>query len=157
MKNLTLESGMDVLVLIDELDDALNGAKSGLLSARVRVDRAQTFSILDRMRATIPEEIKQARWIAKEADEMRAEARRESERILDEARQERDRLLDAEELAKLAERRAEAILQRARTRERQVRFGAEDHAEDILQGLQTSLEKFSGAVRRGHDRLLSSA
>ncbi len=147
---------MDVLVLIDELDDALNNARSGLLSSHVRVDRGQTFSILDRMRATIPEEIKQARWINKEAGEMRAEARRESERILDEARQERDRLLSAEEVAKLAERRAERIVENARTRERQARFGAEEHAEGILGGLQASLERFSGAVRRGHDRMLPS-
>jgi cell division septum initiation protein DivIVA len=143
---------MDVLVLIDELDDALNDAKSGLLSPHVRLDRRQMFSILDRMRATIPEELKQARWITKEAHEMRAEARRESERILEEARQERDRLVGAEEVARLAERRAERIVQGARTRERQVRFGADDYADGILQGLQVGLERFSSAVQRGQDR-----
>ncbi len=147
---------MDVLLLIDELDDALNDARSGLLSPHVRLDRRQACSIVDRMRATIPEEIKQARWINKEADEMRAEARREAERILDEARQERDRLLGAEEVAKLAERRAAGIVQQARTSESRVRFGGESYAEDILQGLQASLERFSAAVVRGHDRLLPS-
>jgi cell division septum initiation protein DivIVA len=147
---------MDVLVLIKELDDALNDAKPGLLSRHVRVDRGQAFSILDRMRATIPEEIKQARWIAKEADEMRAEARRESERILADARQERDRLAAAEEIAKLAEHRAERIVEEARTRERKVLFGAEDYAAEILESLEASLERFSGVVRRGHDRMPGS-
>jgi cell division septum initiation protein DivIVA len=142
---------MNALVLIDELDDALNDAKSGLLSPHVRVDRRQTFSILDRMRTTIPEELKQARWITKEAHEMRAEARRESERILDEARQERDRMIGAAEVARLAERRADRILQAARTSERQARFGAEDYADGILQGLQVGLERFSTAVRRGNN------
>ena len=147
---------MDVVVLIDEFDDALNNAKSGLLSSQVRVDREEAFSILDRMRTAIPEEIKQARWIAKEAEEMLAEARRESERILDEGQEERDRLICPEEIAKLAERRAERILQDARTRERQIRLGAEYYADDILGSLETSLQRLSEAVRRGRGRLPSS-
>ena len=39
------------------------------------------------MRATIPEEIKQARWIVKERQEMLAEAKREVDRLLAEARE----------------------------------------------------------------------
>ena len=147
---------MDVLVLIKELDDALNDAKPGLLSRHVRVEKAQASSILDRMRATIPEEVKRARWITKEADEMRAEAGRESERILADARQERNRLVASEEIAKLAEHRADTIVQTARTRERQARFVAGDYADGILQDLEASLQRFSGAVRRGHDRMPSS-
>ena len=45
------------------------------------------------MRATIPEEIKQARWIVKERQEMLAEAKREAERIVKEARDQQQRLV----------------------------------------------------------------
>src|SRR6266516_2534835 len=71
---------MDVLVLIDKLDDLVHNAKAVPLTDQVRIDREEIYDILDQMRATIPEEIKQARWIVKERQEMLAEARRGSRR-----------------------------------------------------------------------------
>src|SRR5205085_332345 len=56
---------MDVLVLIDKLDDTIHNAKPVPLTDQVRVDKEEIYDILDQMRATIPEEIKQARWIEK--------------------------------------------------------------------------------------------
>ena len=56
---------MDVLVLIDKLDDLVHNAKPVPLTDTVRVDKEEIYDILDQMRATIPEEIKQARWIVK--------------------------------------------------------------------------------------------
>ena len=143
----------DVMLLIDELDDTVNSAKSGLIGSQVKVDKAQAYAILDQMRSTIPEEIKQARWINKERQEMLAEATRESERILEAAREERARLVDPEEIEKLADRRAERILEDARSRERQIRLAAEDFADDILGSLETNLERFTAAIQRGRDRL----
>ena len=78
---------MDVLVLIDKLDDLVHNAKAVPLTDTVRVDKEEIYDILDQMRATIPEEIKQARWIVKERQEMLAEAKREAERIVKEARE----------------------------------------------------------------------
>src|SRR5438128_1356366 len=77
---------MDVLVLIDKLDDLVHNAKAVPLTDQVRIDREEIYDILDQMRATIPEEIKQARWIVKERQEMLAEAKRECDRILGAAR-----------------------------------------------------------------------
>src|SRR6266576_1719952 len=65
---------MDVLVLIDKLDDLVHNAKAVPLTDQVRIDREEIYDILDQMRATIPEEIKQARWIVKERQEMLAAA-----------------------------------------------------------------------------------
>jgi len=56
---------MDVLVLIDKLDDLVHNARPVPLTDQVRVDREEIYDLLDQMRATIPEEIKQARWIVK--------------------------------------------------------------------------------------------
>jgi len=78
---------MDVLVLIDKLDDLVHNAKAVPLTDQVRIDREEIYDILDQMRATIPEEIKQARWIVKERQEMLAEAKRETDRLLGEARE----------------------------------------------------------------------
>ncbi len=116
---------MDVLVLIDKLDDLVHNAKAVPLTDQVRIDREEIYDILDQMRATIPEEIKQARWIVKERQEMLAEAKREAERIVKEAREKQDELISEQEVTKQAERAAEDIIDDARAREREIRLGAE--------------------------------
>ena len=144
---------MDVLVLIDKLDDLAHNAKTVPMTGTVRVDREEIYDILDQMRATIPEEIKQARWIVKERQEMLAEAKREAERVVKEAREQQERLISDEEVYKQAERAAEEIIEDARETERQIRLGAEDYADEILSTLEVNLDKFLAAVQRGRDRL----
>ena len=126
---------MDVLVLIDKLDDLVHNAKAVPLTDQVRIDREEIYEILDQMRATIPEEIKQARWIVKEA------------------RDRQTQLVSQQEVTREAERQAEDIIGEARAREREIRLGAEDYADEILNTLEVNLSKFIAAVQRGRERL----
>ena len=144
---------MDVLVLIDKLDDLVHNAKTVPMTDQVRVDKEEIYDILDQMRATIPEEIKQARWIVKERQEMLAEAKREAEKIVKEARERQERLVGEEEVTKQAERMAEDIVEDARARAREIRLGAEDYADEILSTLEVNLSKIISAVGRGRERL----
>ena len=144
---------MDVLVLIDKLDDLVHNAKAVPLTDQVRIDREEIYDILDQMRATIPEEIKQARWIVKERQEMLAEAKREAERLVGEAREQAAREASQQEIVKQAERQAAELMAEAKRREREVRLGAEDYADEILNTLEVNLSKFIAAVQRGRERL----
>jgi regulator of protease activity HflC (stomatin/prohibitin superfamily) len=133
---------MDVLVLIDKLDDLVHNAKAVPLTDQVRIDRA-----------TIPEEIKQARWIVKERQEMLAEAKRETDRLLGEAREQAVREASQTEIVKIAERQAQDIVDDARRQARETRLEMEDWADSILSTLEVNLEKFLTAVKRGRERL----
>src|SRR3954467_7178870 len=144
---------MDVLVLIDKLDDLVHNAKAVPLTDQVRIDREEIYDILDQMRATIPEEIKQARWIVKERQEMLAEAKREGDRLLGEGREEAMREAPQTEIAKPAERQAQEIIDDARRQAREQRLEIEDWADSILSTLEVNLDKFLAAVRRGRGRL----
>ena len=144
---------MDVLVLIDKLDDLVHNAKAVPLTDQVRLDREEIYEILDQMRATIPEEIKQARWIVKERQEMLAEAKRECDRIIQEAREQALREASQTEIVKLAERQADGIVDDARRQARETRLEMEDWADSILSTLEVNLDKFLGAVKRGRERL----
>jgi hypothetical protein len=52
---------MESLDLVDKLDDLIHNAKTVPLTGQVRIDREKFYEILDQLRVTIPEEIKQAR------------------------------------------------------------------------------------------------
>ena len=144
---------MDVLVLIDKLDDIIHNARSVPLTDSVMIDREEIYDILDQMRSTIPEEIKQARWIVKERQEMLAEAKQETERLLAEAQERAEKLASDTEVVRLAEKNAQQIMEDARDQERQIRLSAEDYADGVLGSLETNLEKFISAVQRGRERL----
>ena len=144
---------MDVLVLIDKLDDTIHNAKPVPLTDQVRVDKEEIYDILDQMRATIPEEIKQARWIVKERQEMLAEAKREVDRMLGEAREQAVREASQSEIVKIAERQAQDIIEEARPQARETRLEMEDWADSILSTLEVNLDKFLTAVKRGRERL----
>jgi cell division septum initiation protein DivIVA len=144
---------VDVLVLIDKLDELVLNARGVPMSNQVRLDRDEIEEIIDQMRATIPEEIKQARWIVKERQEMLAEAKREAERLIQEAREHAEREASQQEVVKLAERQAQDLLDQARAREREVRLGSEDYADEILSNLEVNLGKFLAAVKRGREQL----
>jgi vacuolar-type H+-ATPase subunit H len=144
---------MDVLVLIDKLDDLVHNARTVPLTDSVMVDREEIYDLLDQMRSTIPEEIKQARWIVKERQEMLAEAKQEAERVLKEAQERAEQLASEMEVVRLADRQAGQVLEDAREREREIRLGAEDYADEVLGNLEVNLDKFLAAVRRGRERL----
>src|SRR3954454_7654449 len=143
---------MDVLVLIDKLDDLVHNAKAVPLTDQVRIDREEIYDILDQMRATIPEEIKQARWIVKERQEMLAEAKREVDRLGAEAREPAGRGASQTEIVKLAEPQAQDIIDESRRQARETRLEMEDWADSILSTLEVNLEKFLGAGKRGGER-----
>jgi cell division septum initiation protein DivIVA len=144
---------MDVLDLIDRLQHLVDSAKNVPLRDQVRVNKQEIRDILDQMRATIPGEIKEARWIVQEREDLLAEAKREAERIPEEARERQAELVSRHELVRQAERAAEEIIEGARGRDREIRLGAEDYADEILNTLELNLAKLVAAVQRGRERL----
>jgi cell division septum initiation protein DivIVA len=144
---------VDVLALIDKLDDLVHNARTVPFSDKVAIEREEIYELLDQMRSTIPEEIKQSRWIVKERQEMLAEAKREADRLVAEARDQAAQEASEQEIVKRAEREAAQILEEARVREREVRLGAEDYADEVLSTLEVNLGKFLAAVQRGRERL----
>ena len=84
---------------------------------------------------------------------MLEEAEKEANRILEEARDRAQAIAAEQEIVKLAEQQAAEILDNARAREREIRLGAEDYADEMLANLEVNLGKLLTAVQRGRDRL----
>lgn len=142
------------MVLIDRLEELVEEARSfpGFGNTAM-VDRDAAFDVIDQMRQTIPEELKQARWIVKERQAMLDEARSESDRIVKQAREEAEKMTSEEEVLKRAEQRGTEIMEDARRREREIRLGAEDYADDVLASLEENLGRLLEAVQRGRSQL----
>lgn len=84
---------------------------------------------------------------------MLEEAEKEANRILEEARERAQSIASDQEIVKMSEQQAAAILDDARNKEREIRLGAEDYADEMLANLEVNLGKLLTAVQRGRDRL----
>ena len=144
---------MDVVELTDRLHHLVDSAKNVPLSDQVRVNSQEIRDILEQLRATIPGEINEARWIAQERQDILAQAKREAEQIAAEAHEHQTQLVSRHELIRQAEAAADEITEGAHAREQEIRLGAEDYADEILNTLELNLAKLIATVRRARDHL----
>lgn len=144
---------MDIMALIDRIEELIDTGRTVPFTNQKVVDPDRVFEIVDEIRAQFPDELKQARWIVKERQEMLEEAEKEANRVLEDARDRAQAIASEQEIVKLAEQQAADILDNARNREREIRLGAEDYADEMLANLEVNLGKLLTAVQRGRDRL----
>jgi cell division septum initiation protein DivIVA len=144
---------MDIMALIDRIEEAMDNARSVPLTRQRLIDVEKVYEIIDEVRASFPDELKQARWIVKERQEMLEEAEKESNRILEDARDRADSMASEQEVVKRAQEQAASMIDSARQQEREIRLGAEDYADEMLANLEVNLGKLLTAVQRGRDRL----
>jgi cell division septum initiation protein DivIVA len=144
---------MDILALIDRIEELIDDGRNVPLSSSKMVDPEKIYELIDEIRAQFPDELKQARWIVKERQEMLEEAEKEANRVLEEAKARAESIASEQEIVKLAEQQRADILDDARAREREIRLGAEDYADEMLANLEVNLGKLLTAVQRGRDRL----
>lgn len=144
---------MDIMALIDRLEDLVAEGKKVPLTSSVMVNELKIYDIIDEIRASFPDEIKQARWIVKERQEMLDEAEKEANRLIEDASRKAETIAAETEIVKKAEEQADEIMDKAAVHEREIRLGAEDYADEMLANLEVNLGKLLSAVQRGRDRL----
>jgi cell division septum initiation protein DivIVA len=158
---------MDIAARLQQLEDIIREAKSMPLSASALVNREELLELLDGMRETMPEEIKQARWVVKDREELLTKARRDAEEIVEKARAEQAHLLAEQTVVQDSQQEAERILGEARSMARQIRLEAEDYVDgklaqfdavltriqEAMVGADESLTKVRGQVEGGREKL----
>jgi F0F1-type ATP synthase membrane subunit b/b' len=160
---------MDLSGRLSELEVVVNEAKSMPLSSSVLISRDEVLQMIHEMQENLPEEIKQARWVVKDREELLAKARVEGDRIIEQAKEEQRRLALRDQVARRAEEEAARMLQEAEDTTNVMRREAEDYVDaklaqfeialrKILEDAQStarSLAKTLDQVEVGRDRLRS--
>jgi len=144
---------MDLIERIEELQVLVEEAKSVPLSSSAVINRDEFLELLAQLKEEVPDEIRQARWMARDRDELLARARKEAERILAEAREQRDRLLSRTEIVHAAQRQGERIVDEARERAAKIRAEAEDYIDQKLAAFEILLNKTLATVAKGREQL----
>lgn len=144
---------MDLITRIEELQTMIEDAKAVPLSSSAVVNRDEVLELVAQLKAEVPDEIRQARWMSRDRDELLARARKEAERIIAEAREGRDRLLSRTEIVHAAQREGERIVDDAKERAAKIRLEAEDYVDQKLAAFEILLNKTLATVARGREQL----
>ena len=144
---------MDLETKLAQLERMIAEAKAVPLSSSIMLNKAEVDGLVADLQASLPEELRQARWVVKERDDVLEAARSEGHRIVEEAKNERARLIAKTEVVQAANREAERIVEDARERARQIRLEAEDYVDAKLANFEVVLQKTLGAVERGREKL----
>jgi hypothetical protein len=132
---------MDIAGRIQQLEELIVEAKSMPLSTSVLVNREEALELIQEMRAVLPEEIKQARWVVKDREQLLTKARKDAEGVIQQALEEQGRLTSQEEVVRASVREAERVLDEARSEARQIRHEAEDYMDQKLAAFEATLSR----------------
>ena len=161
--------------LLRALEESLDKGFPLLSNYMVVVKREVVESLLDRIYASLPSEVQDARALLRRRDEIQHEAQQRAEKIINDAQNEASRLLsesdlllavqreadkikeqviaDCEEIKRKALDDAEAIRVQAQDEVRRIQEGASVYAEQVLTNLEQNLNQLQQVVKNGQVQL----
>lgn len=131
----------DVDALLDALE-ALVAESRRMPFRKLLVDEDRLMGLLDRLRAAVPEEVRQAHQLLDQHDQ-----------ILDAARREAQEMLEERGLVRAMETQRRRLLDEAEDDAERIRTEADRYARSVLVDLDERLDKLKSSVRNGIDAL----
>lgn len=132
---------MDITARLNELDELVREAKAMPLSSSVLVNRDEVLEMLAAMQEVLPGEIKQARWIVKDREDLLAKAKADGDKMVAAAHDEQLRMARKEAIVARANEEAERIVTEAQTQDHEMRREAEEYVDAKLAQFETALRR----------------
>ncbi|HEX6480403.1 MAG TPA: hypothetical protein VF043_16315 [Ktedonobacteraceae bacterium] len=139
---------IDILYLVDRLENLITGSRRMPFVNQIMIREADLLSIVDQMRTSIPDEIKQARRVIQDKERIMAQAQAEASKLMARAREESERAMNREGLLHAAEERSQALMQRAEANAEQLKTEADTYVAETLRALRDHLSAIEMEVGR---------
>ena len=144
---------IDILEIVDDLIVNLHEAKTMPLGSNALVDRNQFLDLLERLRASLPDELRAARWMVREREAFISRTNEKARELVDQARSEADLLVSDSNIVAEAVEEANILVRRAEGEARKLRLETEDEIEKKLQRVETILVDVMLGVQTARDEL----
>lgn len=131
---------MEIFTLLETLEDILERSKGVPFSTKCVVDKDEVLEIIKEVRLKLPDELKQAKWVKEERQRILDEAQREADSIVKEAENRIISMIDEHEITKKAYEQKNRIIENANDMAREISNGTKAYADNILAGVQVTLE-----------------
>ena len=134
--------GSDIEAFIEELEDLINNAKAPLTGGGQKkiIDADAAYEILDDIKHALPDEFQKARRILRERDEILTAADDEAQHIVKDAEDRANMLASDQEIVRIANGQAMDIKSAAEKDAREIRYWAENSAEQTFSKIEEELQ-----------------
>lgn len=132
--------GTDILVLIDHLEDILNNGTRVPFSSRVMVEEEDLLAVVDQLRLSLPQELKQARKVVQDRQRIITDAQAQADSIVTTARNRAEYILTEQGLTNEAKVRSEEMLRKAKDNVKRVTGEVDVYALGMMTELETLLQ-----------------
>jgi cell division septum initiation protein DivIVA len=143
-----IDTRLDLLSLVDQLQEIVESSPRLPLSDRVVVSSDLLLDLVDALRATIPQDVIEAERILQERHRLVEDAREESEHLLESAREQSKFMLQEHHIARAAELKAERLLGQAHREADEVMASADDYVQRLFSGLEDEAVRLAGEIRK---------
>ena len=153
--------------LINEMEDIMDEASSVPFSRKVSVDPDEIYDILNEMKESLPEEIKQAQWVTDEKDRILSEASSEADSRLsqaegeiksfkEQAKSQFQRMVSEHEITQQARSEADRILQEATAEAKQIREQSYQYVDKLFSGSIDNFSALAQQLEKNRQKILES-
>ena len=140
---------MSIYNLLDQLESTIEGSKRAFMqNDKIIIDPEDLYQLIDQIRSSVPDDIKDAQWVKKEEEQIKKKAQEDYERIIEEARQRAQDLV--------SEIRVREMLEEANQAAHDVTLGAFNYANDIMEKIEKQLQIYYDVVQDGKDEIQKS-
>ncbi len=147
---------MSIEEVLDMLDELLDKSWSLPLSGgRCVVDAEKVRDYIDDIRINLPNEIKQAKAIVNDRNEILEAAHREAESIIRKAEERAKALIAQEEIIKISQSKANEILAQTQMQSREIRQAAQTFSDDILRVTEEAITNALNEIKQTRQALRS--
>ncbi|MGL4791999.1 MAG: hypothetical protein ACRCW1_11375 [Anaerotignaceae bacterium] len=136
------------LNLLDELEDLLDNSKAVPFSNKVHVNKEDLYSVIAEIRAILPNDIKQSKFIVQERSKILLDAQKEAEEITRGAEEKVERLINEHEVTRAAYARGTEIIENSKKSAREMRIGATEYADEVLAVAEERLRQMMENLRK---------
>ncbi len=146
---------MSVYRVLDKLEAYVH--EGTWLPAGYRVlSEERLIEYVEKIRATLPEEVGRAKIITKDQERVIRAAQEKAQAIVDQASTAHEELLDQNEIVQRARTTAEIVLREAEERARKIKEGADQYAAQVLAEMEARLASALGSVQKGRAALTNT-
>ncbi|HMA33735.1 MAG TPA: HrpE/YscL family type III secretion apparatus protein [Chloroflexia bacterium] len=144
---------MDLQYLIDRLETMVRAGRRMPITNKLMMDEQELVDMIDQMRTVLPEEIRYAKHVLREKEQILSDAQAQADDILRMARQQAEVLIEREGLLKQAKTQADEIRRQAQEEAERVQVGADNYVRQVLNDLSDALQRQLASINKGLDSL----
>lgn len=144
---------LEIISLLEEFENVVDESSRIPMTGKVIIHEDVVYNYLDRLRAMLPETVREAEWVLREKERIIRGAEGEAETIIETAKSKLQRIAGESEIVKLARNQSDEIIENARDAAREITQGSFSYADEVMARLQAELEKTIQIVKQGREEI----